>query len=97
MIGNVGRLLRLKADLDGGLLGLRERWGKICRWRIGNTPIFIIKDPRAAKELLNEVCCDSLPSTSDRSIDVLGSGAPYTPPEPNQTLSEKSFGLIGLS
>ena len=97
IIGNVGTLLRLKADLDGELLKLRERWGKICRLRIGNIPILIVNDPRAAKELLNEVRCDTPHLHLTEALMYWRSGAPYTPPDQNQTLSEKSFGLAGLS
>jgi hypothetical protein len=57
LLGNVETLRRLKLDPDGELLRIHEKWGKICALSFGTTPVIIISDPRAAKELLNEVRC----------------------------------------
>ena len=69
LIGNVGTLLRLRADLDAELIRIREKWGKSCKLKFGNTPVLIINDPRTAKELLNEVCCTDL-THPDLDTDV---------------------------
>ena len=54
--GNVGKLRKLSADLDRQLHQLNKNWGSLCMLWYGRSPVIIINSPRAARELLNEVC-----------------------------------------
>ena len=55
-LGNVGTLRKLSAKLDPQLLQLKKDWGSLCMLWYGRSPVIIINSPRAARELLNEVC-----------------------------------------
>ena len=55
-LGNIGTLRKLWADLDPQLHQLKKDWGSLCMLWYGRSPVIIINSPRAARELLNEVC-----------------------------------------
>ena len=55
-LGNVGTLRKLSANLDPQLHQLKKDWGSLCMLWYGRSPVIIINSPRAARELLNEVC-----------------------------------------
>ena len=56
ILGNVGILRNLHTDPDRQLLQLRDRWGSMCMLWYGSSPVIIMNSPKAARELLNEVC-----------------------------------------
>ena len=56
LLGNVGKSRKLSADLDPQLHQLKKDWGSLCMLWYGRSPVIIINSPRAARELLNEVC-----------------------------------------
>ena len=55
-LGNVGTLRKMSANLDPQLHQLKKDWGSLCMLWYGRSPVIIINSPRAARELLNEVC-----------------------------------------
>ena len=55
-LGNFGTSRKLSADLDPQLHQLKKDWGSLCMLWYGRSPVIIINSPRAARELLNEVC-----------------------------------------
>lgn len=55
-LGNVGTLRKLSVDLDPQLYQLKKNWGSLRMFWYGRSPVIIINSPRAARELLNEVC-----------------------------------------
>ena len=55
-LGNIGTLRKLSANLDPQLHKLKKDWGSLCMLWYGRSPVIIINSPRAARELLNEVC-----------------------------------------
>ena len=56
VLGNVGILKNFHTDPDRQLLQLRDRWGSMCMLWYGSSPVIIMNSPKAARELLNEVC-----------------------------------------
>ena len=75
-LGNVGTLRKLSADLDPQLHQLKKDWGSLCMLWYGRAPVIIINSPRAARELLNEVCslfhrCLWVVNIKTRDTDVI--------------------------
>ena len=56
ILGNFISLMRLQAQPDQELLRIARKWGDICMLWYGSNPVVIVNTPRAAKDLLNDVC-----------------------------------------
>lgn len=55
-LGNFFTLSRLLSTPDQELISLARRFGDVCMLWYGSNPVMIINTPRAARELLTEVC-----------------------------------------
>ena len=60
LLGNIISLRSLYANLDRGLLDLKNKWGDVCMLWYGSSPVLLINSPKAAREFLNEVLPESM-------------------------------------
>lgn len=63
-LGNFFTLSRLLSSPDQELLSLARRFGDVCMLWYGSNPVMIINTPRAARDLLTEVCRSHTPNRS---------------------------------
>lgn len=56
-LGNCFTLSRLLSSPDQELLSLARRFGDVCMLWYGSNPVIIVNTPKAARDLLTEVCC----------------------------------------
>ncbi len=93
-LGNIGPLIRLKANLDQELIRIKEKWGPICMLWYGSAPIIIISSPRAVRELLNEVgnFTSNIPTLLSHAL-TSSREVPSIPPGQNRTNFARSYGL----
>lgn len=67
-LGNFFTLSRLLSSPDQELLSLARRFGDLCMLWYGSNPVMIINTPRAARDLLTEVCRTPKPLFSCREL-----------------------------
>ena len=56
LLGNYFTISKLQTDADGELRRLARRFGEVCMLWYGSNPVVIVSTPKAARDLLVEVC-----------------------------------------